>query len=636
MKKVQKKSKAFQIFAIILSVLLVLITIVAGAELVVLNVLPTNLLVPVILILVLISAIGIVCVNFFNRKIVGKIFSTLFVLLIMGVMGLGSFYLYRTSSMLTNITTHEGEIKNTVSLITMGSNPAEDLEDLEDATIGYLRTIDNYGTEQFLKDAKKQFNQEEKTAMVSKSVFDVYAAEEDQKETEEENKEPVFAEDYGSLPFGQKDYVSVQALVDALYSEEVDAIVLNETYRNNVSELEDFVNFETETKVVHKTVYYTDKANEALVVSDITTEPFNILISGNDTYGDVGELSRSDVNMIVTVNPATGTILLTSIPRDTYVESVCDVADGCQIGAMDKLTHLGMHGVNASKMTIENLMGIEINYTFRVNFSSVTDIVDALGGIDVYIEEGMAVDTFYADSTLEGVTEGWNHLEGDRALSFARERYAYEDGDNQRVRNQQQVLQAIVDKAVSPEIIVNYASLMDAFSGAFETNMSTSEITSLLQYQLQVNPEWTFETYQIDVVGDMMYCADLGQEAYVSIPDMRTVQVAREKIEAVMNDESSDSVDVSWLETTYPVYNYWGGYDSTVDYRTDTVTAPYDAYTEPDYSTDDSTYYEEYNETIPSEESYGDQSTMETTDPSQDYSEPNVDSSVSQEPVEGY
>ena len=185
MKKIQKKSKAFQIFAIILSVLLVLITIVAGAELVVLNVLPTNLLVPVILILVLISAIGIVCVNFFNRKIVGKIFSTLFVLLIMGVMGLGSFYLYRTSSMLTNITTHEGEIKNTVSLITMGSNPAEDLEDLEDATIGYLRTIDNYGTEQFLKDAKKQFNQEEKTAMVSKSVFDVYAAEEDQKETEE-------------------------------------------------------------------------------------------------------------------------------------------------------------------------------------------------------------------------------------------------------------------------------------------------------------------------------------------------------------------------------------------------------------------------------------------------------------------
>ena len=463
--------------------------------------------------------------------------------------------------------------------------------------------------------------------MVSKSVFDVYAAEEDQKETEEENKEPVFAEDYGSLPFDQKDYVSVQALVDALYSEEVDAIVLNETYRNNVSELEDFVNFESETKVVHKTVYYTDKANEALVVSDITTEPFNILISGNDTYGDVGELSRSDVNMIVTVNPATGTILLTSIPRDTYVESVCDVADGCQIGAMDKLTHLGMHGVNASKMTIENLMGIEINYTFRVNFSSVTDIVDALGGIDVYIEEGMAVDTFYADSSLEGVTEGWNHLEGDRALSFARERYAYEDGDNQRVRNQQKVLQAIVDKAISPEIIVNYASLMDAFSGAFETNMSTKEITSLLQYQLQANPDWTFETYQIDVAGDMMYCAALGQEASVSIPDMRTVQIAREKIEAVMNGESSDSVDTEWLETTYPVYNYWGQYDSTMDYRTDTGSVPGDTYTD-----SNSTYDYGYEQSVVPEESYNEESYLETTDPSQTYTDPGM----SQETIESY
>ena len=99
------------------------------------------------------------------------------------------------------------------------------------------------------------------------------------------------------------------------------------------------------------------------------------------------------------------------------------------------------------------------------------DIVDALGGIDIFVEEGMAVDSFYADNTLEGVQEGWNHLDGKRALSFARERYAYQDGDNQRVKNQQKVLQAIFDKATSPDIIVKYASLMEAFSGAFETNI---------------------------------------------------------------------------------------------------------------------------------------------------------------------
>lgn len=625
MRKVRKKSKAFQIFAIILSVLLILITVIAVAELIILNVLPTNLLIPAILILVLICAIGFICVNFMNRKTSGKIFSSLFVLILIGALSVGSFYLYRTSNMLTNITTHSGEVKNTVSLIALQSSSAKDLEDLENGSIGYLRTIDNYGTEEFLKDVSKHLGNDEKTAKLSQSTFDVYALEDDEEANEE--KEAVFASDYGDLPFEQTDYVSVQALVQALYDGEVDAIVLNETYRGNVEEMEEYADFGNETKVVYETIYYTDKANEALVVSDVTTEPFNILISGNDTYGDVGELSRSDVNMIVTVNPSTGTILLTSIPRDTYVESACDAADGCLTGAMDKITHLGMYGVNASKMTIENFLGIEINYTFRVNFSSVTDIVDALGGIDVYIEEGMAVDTFYADSSLEGVTEGWNHLEGDRALSFARERYAYEDGDNQRVKNQQKVLQAIVDKATSPDIIVNYASLMDAFSGAFETNMSTKEITSLLQYQLQANPDWTFETYQIDVAGDMMYCAALGQEASVSIPDMRTVQIAREKIEAVMNGESSDSVDTEWLETTYPVYNYWGQYDSTMDYRTDTGSVPGDTYTD-----SNSTYDYGYEQSVVPEESYSDESYLETTDPSQTYTDPGM----SQETIESY
>lgn len=580
MKKIKKKrSRGFQIFAVVLSILLVAAAGVAIAELIMLNVLPSNLLIPVVLIIAILSLIVILLLNFVSRRIVGKIFSVLLSLAMTGILGWGSYYLYTTGNMLSNITTHDGQTKNTVSLITLKDAGYESLEDLSGQTIGYLKKIDNYGTEQFFKDAEKQLKEDKTTSMLSMITTDVLA----QEKESEEDKEAVFASEYENLPYEQKDYPSIQALVSALYDQDVDAIVLNETYRGNVEELEDFTDFASRTTVVHETVYYTDKENEALVVSDITTEPFNIFISGNDTYGDVGELSRSDVNMIVTVNPETSTVLLTSIPRDTYVEAACDAVDGCQQGSMDKITHMGIHGVNASKMTAENFLGIDINYTFRVNFSSVTDIVDALGGIDIFVEEGMAVDSFYADNTLEGVQEGWNHLDGKRALSYARERYAYQDGDNQRVKNQQQVLQAIFAKATSPEIIVKYASLMDAFSGAFETNMSTNEITSLIQYQLQSDPDWTFESYQIAGAGDMLYCAEAGQELSVTVPDMRTVQIAREKIEAVMNGESADSVDVSWLDTTSPVYNSWGGYDSEADYKTgENVTQGYYPYADVD------------------------------------------------------
>ena len=130
--------------------------------------------------------------------------------------------------------------------------------------------------------------------------------------------------------------------------------------------------------------------------------------------------------MLVTVNPVTSTVLMVNIPRDYYVQT--------SVG-MDKLTHTGMYGVEETKTTIENLLGIDINYTFRVNFSSAEDIVNALDGVDIYVEEGMAVERFNADWSLQGVTEGWNHLDGKRALAYARERHAYVDGDIQRAKN---------------------------------------------------------------------------------------------------------------------------------------------------------------------------------------------------------
>ena len=191
--------------------------------------------------------------------------------------------------------------------------------------------------------------------------------------------------------------------------------------------------------------------------------------------------------MVVTVNPVTSTVLMTSIPRDSYVQEYCEDY-ACNYGANDKLTHTGIYGVDTTRDTIEQLLDIDINYTYRVNFTSMIDIVDALGGVDIDVDEGMAVSKFYSDSTLEGVHEGTNHLNGKRALAYSRERKAYLDGDSQRARNQQQVLQAMVKKATSPELLKNYSSILNAISGAFDTNMTSDEITSFIKYQIQAMP----------------------------------------------------------------------------------------------------------------------------------------------------
>ena len=505
MKKVSRKkpvNKGYRIFSIILTILLVLISFFTVFEIYSMNVLTPMLTVMVIVIFILIDAILGLLLIFSAKKIVSRILFSILTVVVTVVFALGGFYMFQANSLLNNITTSEGDIKNTVSLIVLDDSKYEELKDIAGEKIGTLKSIDTYGTEQSLDDISSEG-------------------------VEVENEK----------------YDSVQAEVKALYDGDVEAVVLNETYRGTVEEMEDYADFSSKTRVLHETVYYTDRVeNTAKSVDDITSHAFNILISGNDTYGDLSTVSRSDVNMIVTVNPETGVILLTSIPRDYYVTTECDPALGCQVGALDKLTHTGVHGVETTQATLENLLGIEINYNFRVNFSSLVDIVDALGGIDVTVEPGYAVPNLLHGNG-RGVTEGVNHLDGELALAYARERYAYEEGDRQRVKNQQQVIMGIVDKATSPAILTNFASLMNALSGAFETNMSTAEIQQLIQYQLSSSPDWKFVQYSLDGTGSTEMCAELGDAAYVMIPDESTVQTAKDKIEAVVNGDSVEQVE---------------------------------------------------------------------------------------------
>mgnify|MGYP004558082501 FL=1 len=370
-------SLIYRIFAALLSIVLLVLSGFAAYQIVTLNVLPSNLLLPVILMIVILNAILILLINFATHAIWTKVISVILVILVGCTMGFGNVYLYETYSTLTSVTGAEkGSIKNTISVITKTDHD-EEIQSLKNEKIGVLRNIDSVGTKKCQNKLKK-------------------------------------------YSFSYKKYDNLQALVKALYEDEVQAIVMNEIYRANVEEMEEYSGFSNETKSIYQAVYYTNNKNDALVVDDITKNPFTIFVSGNDTYGDIDELSRSDVDMIVTVNPTTSTVLMVNIPRDYYVQTSY---------GYDKLTHTGMYGIEETKQTVENLLGIDINYTFRVNFSSAEDIVDALDGVDIEVPEGMAVERLNADWALEGVHEGWNHLNGARALASARERHAYVDGD---------------------------------------------------------------------------------------------------------------------------------------------------------------------------------------------------------------
>lgn len=399
-----------------------------------------------------------------NKKTIGKVLTILIIFLSL----FGNYYLLKTSGALNKITRNTHETKSTISIISLKDN---DFDDLNNITIGYFRTD---------------------------------------------------LEEYKTIK-----YNSLSELLDALYGGEVDAIIINEAYRDQVKDIKE--DFDKDTKVIYQTsmvIENTDKANK---VENITNKSFNVLISGSDTRGGFDEYGRSDVIMVATVNPNTHTILLTSIPRDYYVTTICDENDRCMYGELDKITHTGIHGTNTTKRTVENLLGIKINYTFKVGFDTVTDLVDAIGGVDIYVEPG------YALTRPEfSVKEGLNHLNGKQALAYSRERYAYSEGDRQRTRNQQQVLMGIIDKLTSPSIITNYAAIIDAMADTFSTTMSNEEITSLIKYQLDKNPKWTIEQYMVDGSGSTQMCAELGDAAYVMIPNQDTVRTASERIEELL------------------------------------------------------------------------------------------------------
>ena len=496
----KEQNKVLRGIGIVLSILLVVASFYLLYQLIKINVLPTKLLFWITIVFVLLDAIFTLLLCYYTRAIVSKIICVVITLVLIFGSCMGGYYISKTGSLLTNITNVTKHAKNTVSVVVKQSSDIKNKSQLNGLSVGTLRTIGTQGSSKALKELSKD-----------------------------------------GIVMNQNEYDSLSAMLEAFYNGEVDSIIINESSRSQILDMESYADFDNNTRVVYQTSYKVENTDKANAVSDITSKPFNVLISGSDTRGGFDENGRSDVIMVATINPKTSTILLTSVPRDFYVTTACDAADGCMQGALDKITHTGIHGTNTTKRTVEQLLGIEINYTFKVGFDAVTELVDAVGGVDVTVAPGYAVDHFACMYNLS-VHEGVNHLNGEQALAFARERYAYTEGDRQRTKNQQLVLMGIVDKITSPSIVQNYSSIMDAMSNTFSTTMSSSEISDLIKYQINNNPKWKMEQYMVDGTGDTLMCAELGDAASVMVPDQSTVKMAKDKINAVLAGKSADDV----------------------------------------------------------------------------------------------
>ncbi len=402
-------------------------------------------------------------------------------LIMIVTMGVGCFYLYNTYDTLNKISTEKKQTED-FYVVVLNEGSYETVEDIENKQVFVLR-------------AESKTYKEAKGKLMSEAAVT-----------------------YEKV----SDYIKLsEKLIDEQGKRHDEIIFLSDT--NYMMLCEETVNFESNTKIIH-TISVEIESSDIAKRVDVTKDPYNIYISGIDTYGSISNVARSDVNMIMTVNPKTRTILLTSIPRDMYLPLH-------SYGAMDKLTHTGIYGIEETTTTVEDWLGIDINYFIRVNFSTLEDVVDAIGGIEV--------DSEYAFSSAisdYSYSEGINYLNGEEALYFARERKSFSDGDNQRVKNQQKVLSGIIEKITgSTAILTSYAELLNAIEDEMQTNMASSDISSLVKMQLGDMRGWSIKSVSAKGQGASKPTYSMGSiNLSVIIPDEKSVTEVQQKINKTM------------------------------------------------------------------------------------------------------
>ncbi len=416
--------------------------------------------------------------------IVGRILCVL----ICGFYAFGGYYCMYTYSAIDDMAGQDVKVDQ-ISCIVLKDDPAQSIYDTKDYTYGILKTNDRANTDKSLAQVKAAIGTDPKIA----------------------------------------EYEDNDILIDSLFAKEVQVIIINEANRNLIEEY--YPKFSDDTRVLdtHNVETVIEKEE---VVSDLTEEPFNLYLSGIDLYGDIKQTSRSDVNVIMTVNPKTKKILLTSTPRDFYVP-----LEGVSGGMSDKLTHAGIHGVDCSIKTLEKLYDIDIDYYIRVNFTSLRKIVNLLGGVDVYSDF-----TFTSDWG-PSFKKGYNHVNGVQALAFCRERHHFQNGDYQRGRDHQHMIEAILNKIMSPKVLPKYQKLLKTASANFQTNIPTKDILGFAKMQLDEMPQWKIKYANADGSGAMKTTYSYqSRPLYVCVPDQASVDKISKRIKKFMK-EDENSVD---------------------------------------------------------------------------------------------
>ena len=313
---------------------------------------------------------------------------------------------------------------------------------------------------------------------------------------------------------------SYLAAYKSLLAGEAKAIVLNSVFENLIEQ-----EYPDHAKKIKK--IYTKELTKTVEAPKLSqNKAFNIYISGIDTYGPISSVSRSDVNIIMTVNQETKKILLTTTPRDAYVP----IADGGN-NQNDKLTHAGIYGVDASIHTLENLYDIELNYYARLNFTSFLKLIDLLGGVDVYNDQEF---TAHTNGKHYGV--GNIHMDSELALGFVRERYSLTNGDGDRGRNQQKVISAIIQKLTSAEALKNFDSIMQGLQDSVQTNMPPETMVSLVNAQLASGGKYSVITRDLKGTGrmDLPSYAMPDSNLYMLEVDPNSLETLKTEIKDIM------------------------------------------------------------------------------------------------------
>ncbi len=305
-------------------------------------------------------------------------------------------------------------------------------------------------------------------------------------------------------------------LINALYDGSVEGILLNEAYRELI--LENFPDFSKRTRIIYS--IETESLIDEGKAVEVTNQPFTVYISGIDTFGKITYKSRSDVNILVTVNPITKVILLTTIPRDAYLPMGC-----IRNNPKDKLTHNGIYGIDCSVKTMEMAFKVDINYFIRVNFTSVEKIVDAIGGIEVDSPHAFTSNDKYS------FKEGLNKLNGKQALSFARDRKHQASGDEDRGKNQLRVITAMFKKVVSPSILTNYINILKAIEVDFQTNLPFESLAALAKMQLNDMAKWTIISNSVQGRYGSDYSYAMGRPLSMFFVNQASLKHATELIE---------------------------------------------------------------------------------------------------------